>query len=323
MDERQLLAYGLSLIAQCKRATGDIWQAHIGAAAIGGYFLAHEYGLDDETAEAIRSQADRMRAKHPTVKAASSSPDCVPERAEAMIADALEQTLDRLHWVGHNVIYSAVSLKALRELGQWGNEDDIAGIVELIRAFKGTIPGRSWIGVTASEVKRMSIEESDGMPRIEGADQLSEFVLVELAAFQTIYRAESHHDLIGHLLTFSHGLNMLHDLGFRELFEKGVPSLLVLAKALRGSRIVERAEAVKLVSPVDRLPLVRSPRSAHLPHEREYWQQDFAGHDWDFGHVFKFPFSFYDHLRRVTDESLRARAMEQFRYIVQSNLVKA
>lgn len=315
--QNELLQYGLSHIAQCKRVTGDIWQAHIGAGAIASYFFVRDNDLDVETAEEVKRQAGLMTAKHPSEEAADASPVCDRARAEAMLTEALEETLDRLHWVGHNAIYVAVSLQAIRELGQWGSERDIEGIVELIRSFKGTIPGRSWIGVTASEVKRMGIEESDGMPRIDGPEQLSAFVLGEMSAFKTIYRAEAHHDLIGHMLTFSHALNILHDLGYRELFEEGLPSLLILAKALRASRRVEQEEEVKLVSPVDKKPLVRSPRSRYLPHEREYWQQNFGEHEWDYGHVFKFPFSFYDHLRRVDDESLRERAMEQFRYIVQ------
>ncbi|PFA60117.1 hypothetical protein CN931_16330 [Bacillus sp. AFS054943] len=39
------------------------------------------------------------------------------------------------------------------------------------------------------------------------------FILNELSKFNIIYRAESHHDLIGHMLTYSHAINIMYDLG--------------------------------------------------------------------------------------------------------------
>lgn len=33
-----------------------------------------------------------------------------------MIIKSLEHTIDELHWVGHNVIYAALSLLAMKEL---------------------------------------------------------------------------------------------------------------------------------------------------------------------------------------------------------------
>ncbi len=78
------------------------------------------------------------------------------QEAETMILGRVDKTIGDLHWVGHAVIYSSLeSRPALHELRGWGSYEDIAGISELIHSFERTIPGRSWIGYSASEVKRL------------------------------------------------------------------------------------------------------------------------------------------------------------------------
>jgi|GEM_PF-565882 len=329
-----LLADGLAILAQCKAQTGDIWAAHYGAGAIAAYWLSRHPGLAATAAARIKSKARAMLDAR-CFPAAAPSPESaamsvqdarrfseavrvsaaigVPE-AEALIVAALESTADGLHWVGHHFIYAAISLLALTELGGWGNERDIAGIAGLIRAFAGTIPGRSWIGYTPAEVKRLTLAEGE-WPHVDGGGPLSELVLGELAAFRTIYRAEAHHDLIGHMLTFSHALNVLHDRGHRQLYDRGLPALFKLIQVLRASRELQPGQTPPaLHSPVDRLPLTPAKRSASLPLEGTYWERDWAALDWDYGHVFKFPFSFYDHMRRFAAPN--PGALENFRYIV-------
>lgn len=101
---------------------------------------------------------------------------------------------------------------------------------------------------------------------IEDPVQLSRLILDELGAFQTIYHAEAHHDLIGHMLTYGHALNILYELGYPALFHKGIPPFLTMVKALRLSRDVDiEQEMPSLQSPVDLLPLERAERSVALP----------------------------------------------------------
>ncbi|MFD0672894.1 hypothetical protein [Cohnella sp. GCM10027633] len=313
---KTLLQDGLTIIARCKPVTGDIWHAHYGAAAIAAYDLARDDRIDPEAARRLTEQAKEMVRRHalPAFETDGGSRLVHAAEAEAVIVAALERTIDGLHWVGHNAIYAAHSLRAIRELGGEVSEDVPDGIAQLIGSFERTIPGRSWLGYTASEVKRLVIEPSDGMPDIERPEQLSEFVLGELAAFVTIYRAEAHHDLIGHLLTYSHALNLLHDLGYAAQFKRGVVPLQRLAKALRASRSIPPDDPIKLASPVDRLPLVPARRSPHLPEEAAYWGDEVAEHDWDYGHSFKFPAAFYDHSRRARYADVAV--VRNFRYLI-------
>ncbi|MDO3412477.1 hypothetical protein QWJ34_22120 [Saccharibacillus sp. CPCC 101409] len=313
MGRLSMLSDGLKIISACRKETGDIWQAHFGAAAIGSYFFAQANEMSPETERLMFMQAEEMTRKFGETKKLLKSDEHDAQIAEDIILAALEKTIDSLHWVGHNVIYSAASLSAIRELGGWGAEEEIEGIAELIRSFEKTIPGRSWIGYSASEVKRMPLTEEDDFPPVEKPKDLSALVLEELAAFENIYRAEAHHDLIGHMLTFSHALNILHDLGHVSFFRRGLPPLLRLVKALRASRSIRPDEPVKLVSAVDRLPLRPAQRSDFLPTDAAFWERDYSEANWDFGHIFKFPHSFYDHLSRV--EPKREAYLEKFRYI--------
>lgn len=313
MDKR-LLDDGLTIVSQCLGRTGDIWEAHVGAAAIAGYFFAEDNGLAEETASRIAAEAAEMVRRYGPGPRERTGRDVPADEAERTILDALAASIDELHWVGHNAIYSALSLRAIRELGGWGTAAEIEGIAALVRSFAKTIPGRSWIGYSAGEVKRMKPADEDGFPVIAEPKQLSAFVLGELSAVKTIYHAEAHHDLLGHLLTFSHAINALYDLGHATFFERGVPAVLVLAKALRVSRDLDPSKTIPLRSPADRLPLTPAARAERLPVEPEFWEADYARRDWDFGHLFKFPFSFYDHLGRL--DAPMPDAVENFRYVV-------
>lgn len=313
MPDKEWLVKGLSIISSCKRETKDIWQAHLGAAAIAAYFFTKENELPAETVHAIEAQAAAMLQKHqPDKVGAAASEILEPKAAEQLILEALDLTIDGLHWVGHNVIYSAVSLLAIHELGGWGSRQQIEGIAELIRSFQRTIPGRSWLGCSVSEVKQLEPEEADRFPAIENGQQLSGLILDELSSFRTIYNAEAHHDLIGHMLTYSHAINILDDLGHHSYFKRTLPPLLKLIKALRKSR--EPALPLPLNSPVDRQPLALRERSEYLPAEPRFWTGDYSAGDWEFGHMFKFPFSFYNHLNRVPGKN--PAAIENFRYII-------
>ncbi|KAB2328205.1 hypothetical protein F7731_25900 [Cytobacillus depressus] len=310
-----VLEDGLAIISLCKKQTGDIWQAHFGAAAIGSYFFVkNNHNLSQELAQLVFTQAESMANKIIERSSKRNPSYCDENSSISAILDALDKTIDQLHWVGHNVIYTAASLLAINELEGWGSAEDIAGITNLIQSFERTVPGRSWIGFTASEVKKMVITEEDGFPHISKPNELSLLVLEELAQFPIIYRAESHHDLIGHMLTFSHALNILFDLGHTSFFKRGLLPVLKLIKVLRITRNVKHEDSIKLVSPIDRLPLQPAKRGNELPTEIKFWEKDYSKQEWDYGHVFKFSNSFYDHLRRV--EQLKESYFENFRYII-------
>lgn len=153
MENKSILKGGLSIISQCKKETNDIWHAHFGAAAIASYFFMKDNNIDEETARNMYSQTRMMLNKKKIGEMIDDKKEIDFQIAENMIIKSLEQTIDELHWVGHNVIYASLSLLAMKELQKWGDNQTIEGITTLILSFRKTIPGRSWIGYTTKEVK--------------------------------------------------------------------------------------------------------------------------------------------------------------------------
>jgi hypothetical protein len=62
--DNRLLEDGLSIISQCKSETGDIWQAHFGAAAIASYFFVKNHVLPRKLADGVFSQSRAMVEKN-------------------------------------------------------------------------------------------------------------------------------------------------------------------------------------------------------------------------------------------------------------------
>ncbi|MGE6598959.1 hypothetical protein [Bacillus proteolyticus] len=314
MENTNVLKDGLSIISQCKKETNDIWHAHFGAAAIASYFFTKDNSIDEETACNIYSQTKMMLHKQRLGIAIDNKQGVDYQSAEERIIKSLEQTIDELHWVGHNVIYASLSLLAIKELSHWGSDQDINNIANLILSFQKTIPGRSWIGFTTKEVKQLLINNDEIQSEIKNPKQLSKFILNELSKFKIIYRAESHHDLIGHMLTFSHAINILYDLGYIELFQRGIKPLLKLVYVLRKSRDFTSNNHININSPVDRLPLIQAKQVDILPIENVFWHKDYSELNWDFGHIFKFSYSYFDHLKRAPE--YKNKTLDKFRCII-------
>ncbi|OOR27210.1 hypothetical protein [Bacillus wiedmannii] len=313
MENKTVLRDGLSIISQCKKQTNDIWHAHFGAAAIASYFFMKDNNMEEEIAHCMYSQTKMMLNNQNLGEIIDSKEEIDFQSAEKMIIKSLEHTIDELHWVGHNVIYAALSLLAMKELQKWGDNQAIEGITNLILSFRKTIPGRSWIGFTTKEVKQLSIND-EIESEFKNPKQLSKFILKELSQFNIIYRAESHHDLIGHLLTFSHAINIMYDLGHIDIFHRAIRPLLKLVYVLRASQNLMPNTEINLHSPIERLPLIESKRAHVLPTENQFWLKDYSAFNWDFGHVFKFSYSYFDHIKRVPE--YKDITLDKFRFVI-------
>ncbi|PEM84117.1 hypothetical protein CN558_25730 [Bacillus wiedmannii] len=313
MENKTVLRDGLSIISQCKKQTNDIWHAHFGAAAIASYFFMKDNNMEEEINRSMYSQTKMMLNNQNLDEIIDSKEEIDFQSAEKLIIKSMEHTIDELHWVGHNVIYAALSLLAMKELQKWGNNQAIEGITNLILSFRKTIPGRSWIGFMTKEVKQLSIND-EIESEFKNPKQLSKFILKELSQFNIIYRAEAHHDLIGHLLTFSHAINIMYDLGHRDIFQRGIRPLLKLVYVLRASQYLMPNTEINLHSPIDRLPLIESKRAHVLPTENQFWLKDYSAFDWDFGHVFKFSYSYFDHIKRAPE--YKDITLEKFRFVI-------
>ncbi|HHT7191604.1 TPA: hypothetical protein ACTZ5N_005121, partial [Bacillus cereus] len=138
MKNKSILKDGLSIISQCKKETNDIWHAHFGVAAIASYFFVKDNNIAEEITRNIYSQTRMMLNKQKIGEIIDDKEEIDFQGAEKMIIKSLEHTVDDLHWVGHNVIYAALSLLAMKELQKWGDKHAIEGITNLILSFQKT-----------------------------------------------------------------------------------------------------------------------------------------------------------------------------------------
>lgn len=139
MENKTVLRDGLSIISQCKKQTNDIWHAHFGAAAIASYFFMKDNNMEEEITHSMYSQSKMMLNNQNLGEIIDSKEEIDFQSAEKRIIKSLKHTIDELHWVGHNVIYAALSLLAIKELQKWGNNQAIEGITNLILSFRKTI----------------------------------------------------------------------------------------------------------------------------------------------------------------------------------------
>lgn len=305
------LRAALSSLARHGERSRKWGDGHWGAAVAAGCFFVEESVADAECALEVERQialftaiyADRFT---PPIERASPAHDPV-----GPLLAALDRNIDRLCWVGHNVIYAALSLNALRRVPDL--VEAVPGVARLTALFDRSVPGRSWIGWTIQQVRDASIDETT-WPLSTPAD-VSRAVLEELSAFRTIFRAESHHDLIGHLLDFAQAVNLLHDLGHEDLFVRALSPLRRFIFVLRSSQDLVPGQHLAITSPLDRSPLREAPAASMDPLTAAYWRRDFARCAWDGGHVFKFPYAYYDHARRV-EPDLRRRSHRNFMAIL-------
>lgn len=139
---------------------------------------------------------------------------------------------------------------------------------------------------------------------------MAEIILAELTKFENIYTQMGSKSHVGHLLTQSQSLLALQQLGFPELANRGFYSLECRFTLLKDSQ-GHKASGRSFYTP--------ATRSGSLPHQPEYWMQDFTKCMWDEGHVFKYTFSFSELISHVQDAELKEKATEKFRYLISPN----
>jgi hypothetical protein len=116
------------------------WSAgHHGAALIAGYYFCRENAIDERTAQSVRRNLDEYVA---------GLPDAFPARPDGptvetdRIAETLRESVALYRAGGHDAIYAATALKALRDAPEMAVAPVVDGVCALLRDFVGRFPGR-------------------------------------------------------------------------------------------------------------------------------------------------------------------------------------
>lgn len=279
LTEKRLVLLGINALARAPEMN-YFADGHRGAAMISAHLMCVDNELDDAAAARIIELFDLNWA--PT-KLCEPFPkrDPVPDAAER-VGKALAENTGVLREVGHDAIFAMHAIKAFRMLPESATPERVAGVCKLIRAFK---PWRD-------------VPPADDVDPPPFADTVaaSRFILQE--ASEAVDRFVGFgQGFAGHMLTFGQSLVELAAMGDVEWAES-------CRTAFRKYVTVTRLGP----QPGDRIIADHKPTSLR-PNGAEYWRRR-GDKALGIGHVFKYPYAYYDLLARVKDQRL-AQAWDQ------------
>ena len=299
LDERYL-ARGLTALARAGATQGG-WQGHAGACVLAAYYLAAEQDLSPRTLEALGRAIDKQ------IEAYGGVFDALPEQAPrpellARLPQALENNVDSLCAIGHNVIFAALALKALSDRPDCATPRIVDGVCTLIRSFDDQTAIRLLSGAEMIEVTDANVEQDPTVPDYDSSDTMIRFTFDELNRFETIYRGYRAHP--GHLVTHAHALVELERLGHGRLARRGRDAHRLHAKVLRRIHRFESRERA-LIGP-QQLDALGA----------EFWEAAAAKPGRVDPHKFKYTYSFFSLFDRVTGDERRAKSLSQLARLV-------
>ncbi len=215
----------------------------------------------------------------------AKSPLCQPfpqeepnPEAVKRIGEALMEGRGALREVGHNAIFAMLAIRGFRLLPSAATPQRIDGVCKLVRAMK------PW----HDDVKPVP---DAAVPSFKDEAAASAFVLREASAAVDRWKGFGQ-GFTGHMLTFGQALVELAAMGDMEWAEGCRSAFCKYVAVVRQGP----EEADKRYS--EHKPGKLRPNSA------EYWQKR-GDHAVDIGHVFKYPYSYYDLLGRAADPALQ------------------
>ena len=187
-----------------------------------------------------------------------------PDLIDGLVKD-LDAGIDTLRSSGQNIIFTANSLKALREIPETATPGRVKGLRKMVQSF-GTNKGRV-----------IPLPNKDTFVDLRDEKLFIRFVFEEyLKALDLFLNGKGHHGFAGHVLTVGHALLELHRMGHKETANKGVEAYWQFVQQARngaelgGKKVKEGPAQPPTQAPVlrggaarsrDRLPY-RTPRRA-------------------------------------------------------------
>ncbi|MDI1315039.1 hypothetical protein [Prosthecobacter sp.] len=272
--EKRLVLLGLNALSRAHEMN-YFTDGHRGASLVSAHLMCVDNQMDDKATARIAQLFDLNWASSPLCK---PFPEEAPDPALiSKIGLALAGGQGVLREVGHNAIFAMLAIKGFRMLPSAATPKRIDGVCKLIRAIK------PWRDIDPRP-------EVDPPPFSDTA-AASEFVLREASA--TVDRFMGHgQGFTGHMLTFGQALVELAAMGDVEWAESCRTAFRKYVSVTRNGP-----------QPEDKTRAEHKP-SALRPNSAEYWEKR-GDHAVDIGHVFKYPYSYYDLLRHVDNPALK------------------
>ncbi|MEZ6096755.1 MAG: hypothetical protein R3C03_21440 [Pirellulaceae bacterium] len=259
--------YALSRAHQVNAMAG-----HLGAAVVAGYFVSEQNPeLDEAVYRGIEKQLELIMDGHsvfsPKAESKISTRSLfdplprqppMPERIEEL-ANALAANIDEPRQSGHNVIFTSIAIRALKDHPDLATDSAIDGLKKLIALFNNAHAGSGYYGREKGRIPAVDVQlpENPNEP-YQDFSSMAVAVIEELIA-----KAGNRRDGFGglwHVINHAAAVAELAVYGFRDLAVSGIPAHF---------KHLQLFATVPDVSD----ELGAETESRFDPHQKEFWTQ--------------------------------------------------
>lgn len=315
MVDSEYLAKGLYALARAHHV--NTMAGHLGAAIVAGYLITENYpNLDEKVCAGIKAELDRIICGESVFSPGETAAIQVNEMFDPLpkapskenlidgIADALAHNINQTRQSGHNVIFAAIAIRALKRHPEFATPAITDGIRKLIAGFNGVTPGVAYYGKEKGRIdgRKIVLHEDATFPPYTDLQTMATTVLDTLIQ----HAAERRQGFGGlwHVINHAAALSELAQHGYRELATTGLTAHhqhLQLWKTLPNVADELGAE----------IPTKHDPR---LP---VYWQSDNLRRDRArLTHRIKTLYGFGTLVNLVEDKAKREQGYDKLRYLM-------
>ena len=278
-SNQRLIELGLNALARAPELN-YFADGHRGAAMISAHLMCEDNGFQQPARQRI---VDLFDANWAQTKLCQPFPDGdIVEDASERVGKTLAEGGGVLREVGHDVIFAMHAIKGFGLRPELATEARVSGVCQLIKSFK------PWRDVAP--------DADVDPPAFVDSAAAAEYVLNE--AFASISRFRGYgQGFAGHMLTFGQSLIELASLGYEEWAESCRTAFCKYVTVTRrgpqpGDRLIKDHQFSKL-----------------RPDDTEYWKRR-PDKSLGIGHVFKYPYAYYDLVKRANAPELEQRFEE-------------
>lgn len=318
MIDFEYLSKGLNAMARAHLMSS--MAGHLGASLVAGYFVGEQRpeleaevcdGIENDLQRVMRGESvfGRKMAKQATISDSEMFAAFPKEKPDESlidgIAEALAKNIDEPRQSGHNVIFAAIAIRALKQHPDFATPSVVEGIQKLIAMFNAASPGNGYYGKQKGRIhgNRIELPQDDAFPEYGGIEEMAVAVVDELIAQDPKVHRQGYGGLV-HVNNHAAAIIDLAEYGYAALLPK---ALVSHHRHLRLWR--------NLPNVADELgPLSRSAQS---PHSAKYWTAGDVPSDRALlTHRVKTMFGFDELAAVIDDENKRERAYQNLRYLM-------
>ena len=213
---------------------------HLGAAHLAGYFVSQQRpdldpdvyrGIQDDLHRVVQGKSvfgKQMSRKSPLTDADLFEPFPQQKSDETLIdaiAEELAKGIDQPRQSGHNVIFAALAIRALKEHPELATPAVVDGIVKLMALFSHATPGSGYYGPTRGRIHgdKISLPDDDGTPTYDGIEGMVEAVFDELINLQPEVHRIGYGGLV-HVINHAAAITDLTELGYADMTQRAIRS---------------------------------------------------------------------------------------------------